>query len=220
MSTPIHELPRPQYPNGNAAARPTTRGSSEEGTFVGDGSLNDHPSQLHLTVDDQRDVAQSQLSPSGTREQSHRLDDDLEMLRAERAVDEERRSQDDNGLAYSKSVRRTRSRRSEPEDAFDVSTNPLHERTNGYTPPENPSTRFAKFFKRVHESSFLVRYFTYITPLVAVLLIPLLLGLLVFPRASVGGVSLFWFSIWLEIVWLTLWASRVSTASTCLGSAR
>ncbi|KAI9824262.1 MAG: hypothetical protein M1832_002069 [Thelocarpon impressellum] len=213
MSTPVHELPRPQYPGqAGQANRPTTRGSSEEGTFVGEGSFHESNGngRTHLTVEDEKDeLVRSQLSPSGTREQSSRLDDDLEMLRAELAVDNETREKDENGLAHSKSARRTRSRRSEPEDAFDVSTNPIHERTNGYSPPENPTTKFAKFFKRVHESSFLVRYFTYITPLVALILIPLLLGLLVFPNASVGGVSLFWFSIWLEIVWLTLWAGRI-----------
>lgn len=35
------------------------------------------------------------------------------------------------------------------------------------------------------------------------------MGALVFPNANVGGVSLVWFSIWLEIVWLTLWAGRI-----------
>ena len=48
-------------------------------------------------------------------------------------------------------------------------------------------------------------------PLVIVLLIPLLVGALAYPNASVGGVRLVWFSVWLEIVWLTLWAGRVST---------
>lgn len=42
-----------------------------------------------------------------------------------------------------------------------------------------------------------------------ILLIPLLLGALLFTNATVGGVELVWFMIWLEIVWLTLWAGRL-----------
>jgi hypothetical protein len=56
----------------------------------------------------------------------------------------------------------------------------------------------------------LVRYFVYITPLVLVILLPLLLGALLFKNATVGDVYLMWFCIWLEIAWLTLWAGRVS----------
>jgi hypothetical protein len=37
-----------------------------------------------------------------------------------------------------------------------------------------------------------------------------LVAIFAFPNASVGGVELLWFSIWLMIIWLTLWAGRVS----------
>lgn len=44
------------------------------------------------------------------------------------------------------------------------------------------------------------------------LLVPVLLAVFVYKddsQKSVGGVELFWFGIWLEIVWLTLWAGRI-----------
>ena len=89
-----------------------------------------------------------------------------------------------------------------------TSTSPL--RKHRCTKPlDNPSTNLARLFKKVHDSSF-VRYCFYVTPLVIVILIPLLLGSLLFKQATVGGVKLYWFSIWLEIVWLTLRAGRVS----------
>lgn len=112
-------------------------------------------------------------------------------------------------LAKSLSMRRSRSR-PEPVDEFDVNINPVHERAASFKPPEHPSSNFARAFKRIHDSSFLIRYFSYIMPLVTLLLIPLLLGALVFKRANVGGVRLMWFSVWLEIVWLTLWGGRVT----------
>lgn len=79
-----------------------------------------------------------------------------------------------------------------------------------WTPPEKPSTSFAKIVKRVHGASILVRYFTYIVPVALILLIPTLLGALVFKEKTVGGVFMTWFCVWLMVVWLSLWAGRVS----------
>jgi small-conductance mechanosensitive channel len=107
-------------------------------------------------------------------------------------------------------LHQTKSRRhEEPIDDFDEATNPVHEKTQVYKPVENPSTGFAKFMKNVHASNFLIRYLTYIAPLTLILLIPLLVGALQYKNLTVGGVYLMWFMIWLEIVWLTLWAGRI-----------
>lgn len=61
----------------------------------------------------------------------------------------------------------------------------------------------------MHNKSVLVRYFTYIVPVVLILLIPLMLGAFVFKDRTVGGVYLMWFMVWLEVIWLCLWAGRV-----------
>jgi hypothetical protein len=151
------------------------------------------------------------MSAAVQREQSRRLDDDLEMLRAERIVSNAEKSFDQkSAIERSRSVMgRSRSRTAaEPVDDFDIDTTPIHEKTKVYQPPANPTTKLARIFKKVHGSSWLVRYFVYISPLTIILLIPVLLGKLLFKQATVGGVELFWFSIWLEIVWLTLWAGR------------
>jgi hypothetical protein len=162
----------------------------------------------------------SMKSPAQTREEAHRLEDDLRMLQIEQqvsAIAEEKSIPGEGGDGLEKtathhSVRRERSRHSEGVDEFDVATNPLHEATKIYKPTKHPTTALAKFIKVVHQKSFLVRYFTYITPVVLIILVPLLVGALL-PQAkgaNVGGVGLLWFCIWLEIVWLTLWAGRVS----------
>jgi hypothetical protein len=155
------------------------------------------------------DGLRGMASPSQAREEAHRLDDDLQMLQVEQQVSNAN-AEKDNELRPSKSMHRSRSRRDETVDDFDVATNPLHEKAAIYKPPEQPNTNLGKVFKKIHGSSFIIRYITYITPVVLILLIPLLLGALLFKEASVGGVRLVWFSIWLEIVWLTLWAGRVS----------
>jgi small-conductance mechanosensitive channel len=226
MTTPVTERPEPTY-NMHANTHPPhlgghQRSSDDDGTFVGDdltpqsshnGAAPGGPAggararaASHLTVETAyMEPTRSLASPSQTREQASRLDDDLAMLQIERQIS----NQDDINRENSRSIRRQRSRRPDPVDDFDEATNPLHEKTALYKPPENPSTGFSKFFKKVHNSSFLIRYITYITPLVLVILIPLLLGIFVFKDADVGGVSLVWFSIWLQIVWLTLWAGRL-----------
>jgi hypothetical protein len=190
------------------------RSSDDDGTYVGEELSAERVGRpragSHLTVNTVHEGGwgnRSIGSPSQTREQASRLDDDLALLQIERQISNQEalnREQSQN-----RSVRRERSRRDEPVDAFDEATNPLHEKTALYKPPENPATTVSKFFKKVHNSIWLVRYFVYIAPLVLIILIPLLLGALVFPNASVGGVELVWFCIWLEIIWLTLWAGRV-----------
>lgn len=202
MTTPVGEIPEPQYTaHGNTAA---------ESSFVN--NTNNEKNKNYLTVETEHDEGmrlEPQPSPSQTREKANRLDDDLALLEAEQAVKDTEEENDKQRDAAS--IGRTRSKRSEPVDEFDAATNPLHEQAASYKPPEDPSTSLAKFAKQIHNSSFLVRYFTYIVPIVLILLIPLLLGALVFKEAHVGGVSLLWFCVWLEIVWLTLWAGRVSS---------
>lgn len=222
MTTPVEEKSEPQY----ATHQLHSRSSDEDNTVVGEGSLNPPGSQngpharfrsnSHLTVETARDdhlaPIESMKSPSysQTREEAHRLDDDLAMLSVEQQVSSSNNPA--TTLEHNKSMHRSRSRRPELIDEFDVATNPLHEKTAIYKPPEHPTTNIARFFKKVHQSTFIVRYFVYITPLVLILLIPLLLGIFEFPGASVGGVQMWWFCVWLEIVWLTLWAGRVSAS--------
>ncbi|KAF2467513.1 uncharacterized protein BDR25DRAFT_335916 [Lindgomyces ingoldianus] len=219
MTTPADERPEPTYNMHTNMHH--QRSSDDDGTYVADdfSQQNSHTaagdaaggrdrSNSHLTVNTEHlNPMNSMKSPSETREQASRLDDDLAMLQIERQVSNQEELNREQ--SQSRSVRRQRSRREDPIDEFDAATNPLHEKTAIYKPPENPSTNFSKFFKKVHNSSFLVRYFVYITPLVLIILIPLLLGVFLFKNASVGDVKLMWFCIWLEIVWLTLWAGRI-----------
>lgn len=195
--------------------RSPERSSDEEGTVVGDGDAANNqkdgaPRRANtlLTVDTQYtrgDPAHPFVSPSQSREQARRLDDDLEMLKIERQVSRK----DDKSAGDMDSMHQSRRKRDEDIDEFDIATNPVHEQTQVYKGPENPSSKFAVFFKKVHKSNWLIRYFTYIAPLALVLLIPLLLGVFLFRDRKVGGVTMYWFVIWLEILWLTLWAGRI-----------
>lgn len=154
---------------------------------------------------------QSVKSSSQTREEQYRIADDIQLLTLERKISriaEEKAS--DVERVESNNIDRIRSRRDDDVDEFDVATNPVHETTQAYKPPAHPVSKFAKFIKRVHSSSWLVRNIIYATPVALILLIPLLVGALHFDSASVGHVQLVWFMAWLEIVWLTLFAARLT----------
>ena len=210
MSTPVHELPQPIFNPLNAASQ----SSCDDGTYVGEGSGSIENDSKNLNLQTHQPGGEyylSPLSPSRTREQEHRLDDDLAVAQAEQVASTVQTADGGGYVTSSGSIHRSRSGRNDPVDDFDVATNPIHEKTSGYKPPDHPTTNFAKFFKKIHNSSILVRYFTYIVPVVTLLLVPLLLGALVFKDACVGGVTLTWFAVWLEIDFLTLFAGRVST---------
>jgi small-conductance mechanosensitive channel len=207
----------PNY-NVNNRRKSYERSSDEEGTMVGDHEGTNtrnfsaplpRRTDTLLTVEtqyDRHDDIRSMKSPSQTREQARRLDDDLELLKIERQISRI----DERDENESESMHRSKSRRRDEDiDEFDIATNPVHEKTQVYKPVENPSSNFAKFIKKVHKSNWLIRYFTYIAPLSLILLIPLLIGVFLFEDRKVGGVTMYWFMIWLEIVWLTLWASRI-----------
>ncbi|RPB24767.1 hypothetical protein L211DRAFT_784272 [Terfezia boudieri ATCC MYA-4762] len=158
-------------------------------------------------------------SPSHTREEKFRTNDDLELMKAERVASKVSRSSSRavDDITRSRSKRhRSRSREPEPIDEFDESVNPVHQIATIWAPPAKPKTKLAVLLKRIHESSILIRYFTYIVPVVLILLIPILLAAFVFSKAHVGqgfpfrfDVKLMWFSVWLMIVWLSLWAGRI-----------
>lgn len=199
----MKELPQPHYLTDNGVQR---QSDDDESTLSGEQDrLN--PSRQNSAQKENYLGGQSSLQQS--REEENRLTDDLAMLQAERVVSSAQSAQLAGKLTNSTSMRRSRSR-VEPLDQFDVNTNPIHEKTATFRPPENPAGRVAQTFKKIHESSFLIRYFSYIVPVVLIILIPLLLGALVFKEATVGHVRLMWFCVWLEIVWLTLWSGRIT----------
>lgn len=196
MSTPIFENPQTRYP----ARTGTSSLSDDEGTLSGEYDRNN--------VNDPRSYFEGIDYETKSKEDEQRMQDDLAIVKAERSVSIAQGSNNGANLSNTLSIDRSRSRQ-EPVDQFDVNTNPIHEKTATFKSPEHPIGNTARLFKKIHESSFLVRYFTYIMPVLALILVPLMLGALVFKKAGVGGVRLMWFCVWLAIVWLTLWGGRV-----------
>ncbi|KAB5575706.1 Mechanosensitive ion channel-domain-containing protein [Coniochaeta sp. 2T2.1] len=164
---------------------------------------NEKVDYTHLAPD------QATLSPmADDRETAHRLVDDLELLRIERLV-----SQKENQSHLSRrSGSRTRARTMrEPEDTFN--TTGVHPTIHA----AHKSTVLTRLWTRINRFPRVFRYIAYLTPVSLLLLIPILLDIYAYdyqskPVGGANGVQLLWFGIWLQVVWLTLWAARLVTA--------
>jgi len=158
---------------------------------------------------DQRDFAAAALSPTGQRAEVSRLDDDLELLRAERLISHQENEE----------INRNRSRptyqrhNTEIEDTF----NPAAQEEIKVKKRKDQNAALYKFWIFLKKFPRFIRYVVYLIPGAALLLVPVLLGLLAIdeeanPVGGEGGTYLMWFGIWLEIVWSSLWVSRMITS--------
>ncbi|ODM16626.1 hypothetical protein SI65_08133 [Aspergillus cristatus] len=77
-------------------------------------------------------------------------------------------------------------------------------------PPSSANlTRFHCLYKSLINSSIIIRYLVYITPFAILIAIPIIVGATATPYATVGGVKLYWFFAWIEVVWLSLWVCKI-----------
>ena len=143
-------------------------------------------------------------SPSDTREAAHRLNDDLELLRAERVVS---RQEHESRRSHS----RNRSQESNGQDTFNMAI-PAAQGSAA----EAKTTWLTRIWARLRKFPRVLRYVVYAIPPGILILIPVFLDLFngeqSDPVGGNGGVKLLWFGIWVEVVWLTLWAARIVTS--------
>jgi len=66
-----------------------------------------------------------------------------------------------------------------------------------------------RFYNKVYNFSVITRYFTYVAPVALCIAIPIIIGATAAPRATIGGVRIVWFFAWVEVVWVSLWVSKI-----------
>ncbi|KAE8144212.1 Mechanosensitive ion channel-domain-containing protein [Aspergillus avenaceus] len=76
-------------------------------------------------------------------------------------------------------------------------------------PEDGTLTRMGRIYQAIFNFSIITRYLIYVTPLAVLIAIPIIVGATVRQDTRIGGVPLHWFFTWIEVVWLSLWVSKI-----------
>jgi len=79
----------------------------------------------------------------------------------------------------------------------------------GYDGEEDSVNAMGRLYKRILGSSAFVRYLIFVAPLAILFAIPIIIGVTAAKDAKIGGVRINWFFAWIEIVWGSLWVSKM-----------
>jgi hypothetical protein len=75
---------------------------------------------------------------------------------------------------------------------------------------EEPTlNQMGKIYDKILNFSVVTRYFVYVLPLALLIAIPIVIGATGAKNARIGGVRIVWFFTWIEIVWLSIWVSKL-----------
>jgi small-conductance mechanosensitive channel len=70
-------------------------------------------------------------------------------------------------------------------------------------------TAMGKIYNAIFNFSVVTRYFLCVLPLALVIAVPIVIGATFAKKATIGGVRIVWFFTWIEILWLSLWVSKL-----------
>ncbi|EAS29114.2 serine/threonine protein kinase [Coccidioides immitis RS] len=76
-------------------------------------------------------------------------------------------------------------------------------------PEDGTLTQMGRFYNKILNFSVVTRYFIYVLPLALLIAIPIIIGATAAQNARIGGVRIVWFFTWVEVVWLSLWVSKI-----------
>jgi small-conductance mechanosensitive channel len=77
------------------------------------------------------------------------------------------------------------------------------------SPEDGTLNRMGRVYQAILNYSLITRYMIYVIPIGILLAIPIIVGATVATYAKIGGVHLYWFFTWIEIVWFSLWTSKI-----------
>jgi len=79
----------------------------------------------------------------------------------------------------------------------------------GYDGEEDTITTMGRIYDKILNFSIITRYFLYVLPLAALIAVPIIVGATAARKANIGGVRIVWFFSWVEIIWLSVWVSKI-----------
>jgi hypothetical protein len=77
------------------------------------------------------------------------------------------------------------------------------------SPEDGTINRMGRFYQAILNYSIITRYLLYVTPIGILIAIPIIVGATVAREAKIGGVHIYWFFAWIEVVWVSLWTCKV-----------
>lgn len=77
------------------------------------------------------------------------------------------------------------------------------------TKDDGALTMAGKIYDKIWRFSIITRYFLYVAPLALCIAVPIVIGATTAKKATIGGVRIVWFFTWVEIVWCSLWVSKL-----------
>ncbi|KAK5948840.1 hypothetical protein OHC33_010091 [Knufia fluminis] len=86
----------------------------------------------------------------------------------------------------------------------------LEEQGKGEKAPQDGSlTAMGRFYNKVYHFSVVTRYLLYVAPLALLIAVPIIVGATAAPNARIGGTRITWFFTWIEVVWCSVWVSKL-----------
>ncbi|KAJ5673771.1 hypothetical protein N7462_009210 [Penicillium macrosclerotiorum] len=76
-------------------------------------------------------------------------------------------------------------------------------------PEDGTITRMGRIYQAIYNFSIVTRYMIYVIPIGALIAIPIIVGATASPDARIGGVHIYWFFTWIEVVWVSLWVCKI-----------
>lgn len=77
------------------------------------------------------------------------------------------------------------------------------------SPEDGKINRMGRIYQAIYNFSIVTRYMIYVVPIGLLFAIPIIVGATVAPDAKIGGVHIYWFFTWIEVVWVSLWACKI-----------
>lgn len=66
-----------------------------------------------------------------------------------------------------------------------------------------------RIYQAIYNFSIITRYMIYVIPIGALIAIPIIIGATAAQDAYIGGVHIYWFFTWIEVVWVSLWVCKL-----------
>lgn len=77
------------------------------------------------------------------------------------------------------------------------------------SPADGTLNLMGRIYQAIYNFSIITRYMIYVIPIGVLIAIPIIVCATAAQDAYIGGVHVYWFFTWIEVVWVSLWACKI-----------